>query len=121
MLSKWYMLSFFWQITFFSISAAIVNYALGEKSGMSTFLGGLTYCVPTLLANIYMHSGRDTGNEFSVVGRAFISNVYKLVMTAGVLVFIFKKVDISAGVFVVFYCIGSVVQFVTSFFSINRE
>jgi F0F1-type ATP synthase assembly protein I len=122
MLNKWFYLSFLWQLTFFIVSGAVVGYVLGEKSGFSAFLGGLTYIVPTLLANIYMHKpALESENPSVTVGRAYMGNVYKLIITAGILVFIFSEVDINAGGFIVFYCLGSVVQFVTSFFSINRE
>jgi F0F1-type ATP synthase assembly protein I len=120
MLNKWFLLSFFWQLAFFILTATILNYLLDERSGYSALLGGLAYCLPTLLANIYMHKPSND-DERMVVGRAYISNVYKLIMTAGILVFVFKEVDIRAGVFIACYCLAAVVQFVTSFVSINRE
>ncbi|MEI8633617.1 hypothetical protein P4S72_19150 [Vibrio sp. PP-XX7] len=59
--------------------------------------------MPTLLSNLYMHkSVNHDESDYIVVGRAYMGNVYKLMITAGVLVFIFKKVDINAGVFVAF-------------------
>jgi F0F1-type ATP synthase assembly protein I len=122
MLNKWFILSFSWQLAFFIVLATIVGYVLDEKSGLSAFLGGLTYIVPSLLANIYMHRKLSREDNAGLdVGRAYMGNLYKLMMTAGVLVFIFREIDINAGVLIVFYCLASVVQFVTSFFSINRE
>ncbi|SJN56512.1 ATP synthase subunit I [Vibrio ruber] len=122
MLNKWFILSFSWQLAFFIVLATIVGYVLDEKSGLSAFLGGLTYIVPSLLANLYMHKRLDREDNAGLdVGRAYVGNLYKLMMTAGVLVFIFREIDINAGALIVSYCLASVVQFVTSFFSINRE
>jgi F0F1-type ATP synthase assembly protein I len=120
MLNKWFILSFLWQLGFFIVSATIVGYMLDEKSGLSAFLGGLTYIVPSFLANLYMHKPMFN-NEHAVVGRAYMSNVYKLMITAAALVYIFKEVDIEHAAFIVAYCVASVVQVVTSFLSINRE
>ncbi len=120
MLNKWFVLSFLWQLGFFILIATVLYYVLDEKSGFSAFLGGLAYSVPTLLANIYMHAS-SSNNAHLIVGRAYISNIYKLVMTAGVLIFVFREMDVNAGIFIVSYCVGSVVQFVTSFFSLIRE
>lgn len=120
MLNKWFVLSFLWQLTFFILIAGSVFYFLGEKSSLSTFLGGLAYIVPTLLANIYMH--KPTGDMvYSVVSRAYMSNIYKLMITAGFIVFVFKNMDVNAGAFIVCYCLASVVNVVMSFLSINRE
>jgi F0F1-type ATP synthase assembly protein I len=120
MLNKWIVMSFLWQISFFILVAVVVNYVLNEESGLSALLGGLAYSVPSFLANVYMNKPTQD-NPYSVVSRAYISNVYKLLITAGVLVYIFKEVTINPAVLICCYCLGSVVQFVTSFLSINRE
>lgn len=120
MLNKWFIVSFLWQLTFFIVAGIAVNYALDEKSGFSAFLGGLTYIVPSFLANLYMHK-TIYNNEHAVVGRAYMSNIYKLIMTAAALIYIFTKVEIHPAVFIVSFCVASVVQVVTSFLSINRE
>jgi F0F1-type ATP synthase assembly protein I len=120
MLNKWFVLSFLWQLGIFILIAAVLYYTLNEKSGFSAFLGGLAYSVPTLLANAYMQKS-PSNNAQAVVGRAYTGNFYKLLMTAGVLVFVFKEIDINPVVFIACYCVGSVVQFVTSFFSLIRE
>ncbi|MGX9419341.1 ATP synthase subunit I [Vibrio sp. RC27] len=119
MLKKWFVLSFLWQISFFMLVATVLFYTLDEKSGFSAFLGGLAYSGPTLLANAYMQ--KPSSNAHAVVGRAYVSNIYKLVMTAGFLVYVFKEIDVDPAVFIVCYCAGGVVQFVTSFFSLIRE
>jgi F0F1-type ATP synthase assembly protein I len=120
MLNKWFVLSFLWQMSFFMLIATVLYYTLDEKSGFSAFLGGLAYSAPTFLANMYMQKFRGS-NAHADVGRAYISNIYKLVITAGVLIFVFKQVDVNAGVFIACYCVGGLVQFVTSFFSLIRE
>ncbi|RQW61232.1 ATP synthase subunit I [Vibrio viridaestus] len=121
MLNKWFFLSFLGQLGIFILIGVAVNYLLGEKSGMSAFLGGLAYIVPSLLANIYMHKSANNDMPYSTVSRAYMSNIYKLLMTAGVIVFIFKEMDVNAGAFIVCYCVASVVNVVMSFLSINRE
>jgi len=120
MLSKWFVLSFLGQLIIFILIGVTVNCLLGEKSGLSTFLGGLAYIVPSLLANIYMHRPMNDF-PYSTVGRAYMSNIYKLLITVGIMVFVFKKMDINAGAFIICYCFASVVNVVMSFLSINRE
>ncbi|MCE0493617.1 ATP synthase subunit I [Vibrio salinus] len=117
---KWFFLSFFWQLSFFIVLSGSVYYLFGEKNGLSVFLGGLAYIVPTLLANIYMHRP-SSDMPHSTVSRAYLGNIYKLMITAGLIVFVFKNMDVNAGAFIVCYCLASVVNVVMSFFSINRE
>ncbi len=121
MLNKWFFLSFIGQMGVFIVISAIVFYFLGEKSSLSAFLGGIAYIVPTLLANIYMHKPIDDSMSHLVVGRAYMSNIFKLMMSAGVIVFVFKNMDVNAGAFIVCYCLAGVVNVVMSFLSINRE
>lgn len=121
MLKKWFFLSFIGQIGVFIVISAIVFYFLGEKSSLSALLGGIAYIVPTLLANIYMHKPVMNEVPSFTVGRAYMGNIYKLIITVGIIVFVFKEIDIRANVFIVCYCIASLVNVVMSFVSINRE
>ncbi len=120
MLNKWFVWSFLCQISFFILVATVLYYVVDEKSSFSAFLGGLAYSFPTFLANTYMQVSSGN-NAHADVGRAYIGNIYKLVITAGILILVFMKMDVNAGVFIICYCVASVVQFVTSFFSLIRE
>ncbi len=118
MLNKWYVLSFLWQCVFFVVLAAIVNFAYDMESAISALLGGLAYCVPTLLANLYMNFSRRSSNA---VVQAYAGSMYRLIISAAVLVVLFKKADLRDGAVIGCFCLAAVVQYVTSFVFINRE
>lgn len=118
MISRWYILSFLWQSSFFVLLATFVNYAYDMESGLSTLLGGLAYCVPALLANLYIH---QKGRLEKTLQVAYMGTIYRLVIGTGLLIFIFKEMDLRDGIVISCFCLGAVVQYVTSFVSINRE
>ncbi len=118
MIKKWYVLSFLWQGAFFLLLAALVSFGYDKKSGLSALLGGLAYCIPTLLANLYVHHTDRAKNAMVV---AYTGSVYRLMISAGLLVFLFKEMQLQPGVVVGSFCLGAVVHYVTSFVFINRE
>ncbi len=118
MFKKWYLLSFYWQCAFFAISAAVVSLAYDMGSALAALLGGLAYCVPVLLANLYINLSTHMN---SAVARAYAGSIYRLMMAAGILVYLFKETDFPPAMVVGMFCLGAVVQYVTSFVFINRE
>jgi F0F1-type ATP synthase assembly protein I len=118
MSKKWYLLSFFWHCVFFAAIAAIVSFAYDVKSALAALLGGLAYCLPVLLVNLYVNLSTHLN---SAVVRAYAGSIYRLMMAAGILVYLFKETNYPPGVIVGMFCLGAVVQYVTSFVFINRE
>lgn len=118
MSKKWYLLSFFWQCVFFAAIAAIVSLAYDMESALAALLGGLAYCVPVLLTNLYIHL---SGHMNNALVRAYAGSVYRLMMAAGILVYLFKETSFPPAMITGMFCVGAVVQYVTSFVFINRE
>lgn len=118
MLNKWYLLSFFWQSAFFAVFAAIVSFAYDKESAISAFLGGLAYCVPTLLSNVYVH---HTKRLKSALVRAYLGTVYRFIMVSAILVYLLKETELSHAVMIGCFCLATVVQYVTSFWFLKRN
>jgi F0F1-type ATP synthase assembly protein I len=118
MFKKWYLLSFFWQCVFFAAIAAVVSFAYDGKSALAALLGGLAYCLPVLLANLYINLSTHMN---SAVARAYAGSIYRLMMAVGILVYLFKETSYPPAMIVGMFCLGAVVQYVTSFVFINRE
>lgn len=118
MFKKWYVISFLWQCIIFAILTVVICSVYDVKSGISTFFGGLAYCFPVVLVNLYIHSGSDTSDGLA---RAYSGSVYRLMMAAGMLVFLFRETDLIPSFLIGMFCLASVVQYVTSFIFINRE
>lgn len=120
MVRKWYMLAFYWQCAFWLIIAAVIYCVYDMKSAQSALLGGLAYSVPVLLTTLYT-SRPARSNSLSVVADVYTGTIYQLMMAAGILVYIFKETDFIPEFVIAVFCLGAVVQYVTSFVFINRE
>ncbi len=118
MMRNWYVSSFMWQCVFFAMLSVLISYVYDKESALSMLSGGLAYCIPSLLTNIYVYKSTRTDNALV---KAYVGSVYRLLMAAGCLVFLFKETDLNAKVVIVGFCIGAVVQYATSFLFINRE
>lgn len=118
MLNKWYLLSFFWQSAFFTVLAAIVSLVYGKESAISALLGGLAYCVPALLSNLYVHHSRRVK---SPIARASLGTVYRFIMVAAILVYLLEETELPHGMMIVCFCLATVVQYVTSFSFLKRN
>lgn len=118
MMRNWYVSSFIWQCVFFATLSALVSYAYDKESALSLLSGGLAYCVPSLLTNLYIHHSKRMSDALT---RAYIGSVYRLLMAAGSLVYLFKETNLNPKFVIISFCIGAVVQYVTSFLFTNRE
>lgn len=118
MMRNWYVSSFLWQCVFFAMLSALVNYAYDKESAISLLSGGLAYCFPSLLTNLYTHHSKRTKDALA---RAYMGSVYRLLMAAGSLVYLFKETELNPKVIIISFCLGAVVQYVTSFVFTNRE
>lgn len=118
MMRNWYVSSFLWQCVFFAMLSALVSYAYDKESALSLLSGGLAYCLPSLLTNLYIYKSTRMDN---VLVKAYIGSVYRLLMAAGCLVLIFRETEFNPKAVIIGFCIGAVVQYVTSFLFTNRE
>jgi len=118
MLMKWCIVPFFWQCAFFVALAVIVNFICNMESAISALLGGLAYCVPVLVTNLYTYPSINTN---SAIIRGCFGTIFRLIISASMLIYIFKEMNLEAKIVISSFCLGAVVQYVTSFLFINHE
>lgn len=109
---------FFLAKCFFALLAAIVSLAYDKESAISAFLGGLAYCVPTLLSNIYVHQSKRMKSALVI---ASLGTVYRFIMVSAILVYLLKETELSHAVMIGCFCLATVVQYVTSFCFLKRN
>ncbi|MFV0575830.1 MAG: ATP synthase subunit I [Vibrio sp.] len=95
-------------------------YTQGDVAGQSAIFGGLVYCIPYIAAKFYLdRPGADTAAK--VVAKAYISVVYKFVISGALFVYFFKYMDVHIITFFSGYILAFVVQCIMSFGFIKRN
>jgi F0F1-type ATP synthase assembly protein I len=89
-----------------------------KESAISALFGGLAYCVPALLSNIYVH---HTKRLKSAVVSAYLGTVYRFIMVSAILVYLFEETELYHAVMIGCFCLATVVQYVTSFCFFKRN
>ncbi len=104
-------------VTFF---ASFLYHTQGEIAGISAILGGLVYCGPMLLANLFMSKSSDTSAK-AVVARAYLGTIYKMAVSVCLFIYIFKYMSINIAIFIAAYVITLLTQYATSYVFLNRN
>lgn len=114
---------FFLVLTQFIVIGAlslISLYAQGEVAGKSAIHGGLVYCIPYIVTSFYLNRpGADTAAK--VMAKAYISIIYKFVITGALFVYFFKYTEVHLITFFLGYILALVVQCIMSFGFIKRN
>jgi ATP synthase protein I len=104
---------FFGQLISLGLFSLFFYYTKDKTTGLSVILGGLVYCVPTLLASLFM-SKASNKSAVLVVTKAYIGTLYKLIVSICLFIYVFKNIPINAGVFFTAYTITLATQYVMS-------
>lgn len=95
-------------------------YGQGYMASQSAIFGGLVYCIPYIVTNLYLNkSGADTAAK--VMAKAYISLVYKFVIKVALFVYFFKYTEVHLITFFLGYILAFVVQCIMSFGFIKRN
>jgi len=104
---------FFGQLISLGLFSLFFYYTKDKTTGISVILGGLVYCVPALLANLFMIR---EGNKSAVlvVTKAYIGTLYKLIISIFLFIYVFQNIPVNIGVFFAAYTLTIVAQYVMS-------
>ncbi|MBD1576401.1 MULTISPECIES: ATP synthase subunit I [Vibrio] len=107
---------FFLVLTQFIVVGAfslISLYVQGEMASQSAIFGGLVCSVPYIVTCLYLNKpGADTAAK--VMAKAYVSVIYKFVISGALFVFFFKYTDVHLITFFVGYILAFVVQCIMS-------
>ena len=104
---------FFGQLIILGLFSLFFYYTKDKMAGFSVILGGLVYCVPTLLASLFM-SRASNKSAVLVVTKAYIGTLYKMIVSICLFIYVFQNIPINIGVFFTAYTITFVAQYVMS-------
>lgn len=104
---------FFGQLISLGLFSLFFYYTKDKTTGLSVILGGLVYCVPALLANLFMIR---EGNKSAVlvVTKAYIGTLYKLIISIFLFIYVFQNIPVNIGIFFAAYTLTFVAQYVMS-------
>ncbi|MBL4828851.1 MAG: ATP synthase subunit I [Aliivibrio sp.] len=112
--------AFLCQIIIVIVFAMFLYHTRGEIAGISAILGGLVYCGPTLLANLFMSKSSDN-LATAVVAKAYLGTIYKMAVSICLFIYIFKYISINIAIFLAAYVIALLTQYATSYVFLNRN
>jgi F0F1-type ATP synthase assembly protein I len=105
---------FFAQLIIAGLFALLFYYAKDKMTGLSVILGGLVYCVPALLAGLFM-SRASNKSAVLVLVKAYLGTLYKMIVSICLFIYIFKNIPINSGAFFSAYAITFVTQYIMSY------
>lgn len=105
---------FFSQLAIVGLISSIFYLTIDNITGTSVILGGLIYCVPVLLAGIFMSRASNT-SAMLVFVKASLGTLYKVIITICLFIYVFKNIPINISVFLIAYATAFVTQCVMSY------
>ena len=105
---------FFAQITFVGLFALFFYHQKDETAGLSVVLGGLIYCVPALLTNLFMNRASNTSAALVLV-KVYLGTIYKVIVSICLFIYVFKNIPINIGFFLTTYALAFVTQYIKSY------
>ena len=107
-------LIFFGQLVIIGLFSLLFYYTKDKTTSISVVSGGLIYCVPALIAGLFMSRSSDKSAEL-VVAKAFLGTLYKIVITVFLFIYVFKHVEIDIVFFLSAYTMTFIAQYVISY------
>jgi F0F1-type ATP synthase assembly protein I len=105
---------FFSQIVIIGFFSFFFYFTKDKITGVSVITGGLTYCVPTLFAGIFMSRASDKSAPLALL-KGYLGELYKIIITICLFIYIFKNIPIEISIFLIAYGLMFVMQSVMSF------
>ena len=102
------------QIMFVGIFSLFFYQLKGNTAGLSAVLGGLIYCVPSLLSNLFMNRASNT-SAAQILVKVYLGAIYKLIVSICLFIYVFKNIPIIIGVFLTAYAMAFVTQYIMSY------
>jgi len=105
---------FFSQLVIIGFFSLVFYFAKDKTTAYSVVSGGLVYCVPTFIAGIFMSRASDTSATLAL-SKAYMGSLYKIIITVGLFIYVFKNLPIYIGVFLITYAATFVMQCAMSY------
>ena len=118
--TKKIILIFFSQIVFVGFFSLFFYITKDNTAGLSVVLGGLVYCVPAVLASLFM-SRADNASAMLIIAKAYLGMLYKTIISIALFIYIFTHVPISIALFLTTYAATFITQYIMSYVLYNRK